>query len=92
MKDLDGETKKRRALILEKLNSTLQEKYINQSKKMILSVLIEEKIGKYYVGHSENYIKCYIKSKKLELNSFVNVKIKKKFADGALAKIVKKER
>ena len=47
MKDLDGETKKRRVLILEKLNSTLQEKYINQSKKMILSVLIEEKIGKY---------------------------------------------
>ena len=92
MKDLDGETKKRRALILEKLNSTLQEKYINQSKKKTLSVLIEEKIGKYYVGHSENYIKCYIKSKKLELNSFVNVKIKKKFADGALAKIVKKER
>lgn len=92
MKDLDGETKKRRVLILEKLNSTLQEKYINQSKKNILSVLIEEKIGKYYVGHSENYIKCYIKSKKLEPNSFVNVKIKKKFADGALAKIVKKER
>ena len=89
MKDLNGEIKKQRVEILEKVNEKLKANYIKLSKKTPHSVLIEEKQGKYYVGHSENYIKCYIKAKKLEQNSFVNVKIKKKFEDGALAKIVK---
>ena len=90
MKDMNGEIKKKRVMILEKLNDKLQKDYIKLSKKTPHSVLIEEKQGQFYVGHSENYIKCYIKAKNLMTNSFVNVKIKKKYVDGALAKVVKK--
>ena len=89
MKDLNGEIKKQRAETLEKVNKQLKKNYIKLSKKTPHSVLIEEKIGKFFVGHSENYIKCYIKAKNLETNTFVNVKIKKKFEDGAFSKIVK---
>ena len=88
-KIINGEIKKQRAETLEKVNKQLKKNYIKLSKKTPHSVLIEEKIGKFFVGHSENYIKCYIKAKNLETNTFVNVKIKKKFEDGALSKIVK---
>lgn len=89
-KDLDGETKKKRVLILEKVKEKFQKDYLKLSKKTPHSVLIEQKEGNYFVGHSENYIKCYIKAKDLELNSFVNVKIKKPYIDGAIAKICKR--
>lgn len=85
MTDLNGDIKRKRVEILEKINEKLQKKYINKSKKTLHSVLIEEKEGNYYVGHSENYIKCYIKAENLQLNSFVTVKIKKPYVDGALA-------
>ena len=87
-KDLNGEIKRERVSILEKLNQELQENYISSCKNRKYMVLIEEKIGNFYVGHAENYVKCYIKAKNLEQNSFVCVKIKKKFKDGAIAKIV----
>lgn len=52
-------------------------------------VLMEEKVGDYYIGHTKNYIKCYIASEKeLELNTFVNVKIAKEYNDGAIAELV----
>ena len=86
-KDLDGKLKKQRVAILEKINNKLKTDYIKKSKKTLHSVLIEEKEGDYFIGHSENYIKCYIKNEKLLPNSFVNVKIKKKYLDGALAEV-----
>ena len=85
MKDLNGDIKRKRVEILEKINEKLQKKYINKCKKTLHSVLIEEKEGQYYIGHAENYIKCYIKAEKLETNTFVTVKLKKPYIDGALA-------
>ena len=85
MKDLNGDIKRKREEILEKINEKLQKKYINKCKKTLHSVLIEEKEGQYYIGHAENYIKCYIKAEKLETNTFVTVKLKKPYIDGALA-------
>lgn len=85
MKDLNGDIKRKRVEILEKINEKLQKKYINKCKKTLHSVLIEEKEGQYYIGHAENYIKCYIKAEKLNLNTFVAVKLKKPYIDGALA-------
>jgi threonylcarbamoyladenosine tRNA methylthiotransferase MtaB len=86
-KDLDGKIKKERVQLLEKVNQKLKERYINQSKKTLHSVLIEEKEGEFFVGHSENYIKCYIKGENLLLNTFVNVKIIRKYLDGCIVKI-----
>lgn len=85
MKQVDGKIKRLRVEKLEKLNEMLKEKYIKKCRRGYHSVLIEEKIDDFYVGHSENYIKCYIASEKLLPNTFVNVKIIKKFRDGAIA-------
>lgn len=88
-KDLDGKIKRERVAILEKLNEKLKNNYIKKSKKTAHSVLIEEKEGEYFVGHSENYIKCYIKDTKLLPNTFVNVKLDKRYFDGVTATIIK---
>ncbi len=89
MPQVDGNIKKIRVKKLEKLNEKLNKAYIKKSKKQILTVLVEEKVGDYFVGHTENYIKCYIKDD-VKIDSFVEVKIEESYNDGALAKIVKK--
>lgn len=89
MEDISGEIKKQRVEVLEKVNEKLKKRFIKKSKKFKHSVLIEEKVDEFFVGHSENYIKCYVKSNKLQPNTFVKVKIVKPFLDGALAKVVK---
>ena len=83
-KQVDGIVKKRRVKKLEKLNKKLNKKYIKKSKKDYHIVLIEENEDGFYIGHSENYIKCYI-PEKVEINSFVTVKIEKPYKDGAIA-------
>lgn len=85
MPQVDGKIKRERVLKLEQLNEKLKEKYINKCRKGYHSVLIEEKVDDFFVGHSENYIKCYITAENLLPNTFVNVKIVKKFRDGAIA-------
>lgn len=85
LKQVDPSVKKKRAETLEKINKKLKEKYIKQSRAGYHSVLIEEMDNDYYIGHSENYIKCYIVGDGLEVNSFVNVKILKSYKDGAIA-------
>ncbi len=82
--EVDKKTKKAREAKLQSLNAKLHKKYINEFKNKTLTVLVEEKVGEYFVGYSENYIKCYIKSP-VKINEFVKVKIKKQFQDGALA-------
>lgn len=89
MPQVDGNIKKIRVKKLEKLNEKLNKAYIKKSKKQILTVLVEEKVDDYFVGHTENYIKCYIKDD-VKIDSFVEVKIEEPYNDGALAKIVKK--
>ena len=62
--------------------------YINKTKKHSHIVLVEEFDDDYYIGHTENYIKCYI-PQKCNINDFVKVKIKKQFKDGAIANLIK---
>ncbi len=89
MPQVDGNVKKLRVKKLEKLNAKLNKAYIKKSKKQVLTVLVEEKVDNYFVGHTENYIKCYINDN-VEIDSFVEVKIEEPYKDGALAKVVKK--
>lgn len=60
-KDLSPKIKQKRYEILEQLNKKLKADFIKHNKYGI--VLVEEKIDDYYVGYTENYIRCYIKSK-----------------------------
>ncbi len=84
MPDINGTIKKERVKILNKLNKKLNKKYINKCRNKEFNVLVEEKINNYYVGHAENYIKCYI-SGECEINELLKVKILKPYEDGALA-------
>lgn len=84
MPQIDGKIKKIREKKLEKLNKKLNRNYIKKSKKQILTVLTEQKENGFVIGHTENYIKCYIPDD-VPLNTFVKVKIKQRYLDGAIA-------
>ncbi len=86
---VDGNVKKERVKKLEKLNKKLNLNYIRKSKKFVHTVLVEEEENGFKIGHTENYIKCYIPCN-VQLNSFVEVKIQKPYKDGAIASIIKK--
>ncbi len=88
MPDLNKALKKKRAQKLAKLNIKLNKKYIKSCKNMPLNVLIEQFENDYYIGHSENYIKCYIKEP-CNINEIVKVKIIEPYNDGALAQVIK---
>ena len=81
MPDISPEIKKKRAKELERINQKLEEEFILQNDK--LSILIEECSDGYWIGHSKNFIKCYILGE-FKVGEIVNVKIIKKYFDGVL--------
>ncbi len=84
MPQVDGNIKRERAKQLALVNEKLNKKYIGKTSHTPHTVLVEEFDGEYYIGHTENYIKCYIKQP-CKIGEFVKVKITKQFKDGALA-------
>lgn len=83
-KDLAPEIKQKRLEKLEKLGEELKNQFLDMNN--MLSVLIEEKEGEYYVGYSKNYIKCYFESKEDITNTILNCQIVEKFKDGVKIK------
>ena len=83
MKQVDGVITKERVKKLEKIDNELSLKYISKMKNKYFDLLVEEKVGDYFVGHTENYIKVYVKDT-LKENEIVKVKILQPFKDGAL--------
>lgn len=86
-KDLSGSVKANRLKRLEKLGEKLKLEFINQNKTG--KVLIEEKVGEYFEGYTENYIKCYCKGN-AEVGQIVDVVIEKPFREGVVCNIVEK--
>ncbi len=82
MIDLDGEIKKNRSMILQSLDKKLREDFINSNKQV--KVLVEEKKDGFFVGFSENYIKCYLKGN-LKVGEIYLANILSPFEDGAIA-------
>ena len=87
-KDLSPLIKQKRAEKLEKLNQVLKKQFVKHNKRG--NVLVEEKIDGYYVGYTQNYIRCYIKSKTDLTNQVVSVRIGFPFKDGAKARVKKR--
>ena len=86
-KDLPQIIKQQRFEKLNSLNLQLKQTFIKKNKRG--KVLIEEKVDNYFVGYSENYIRCYILAGEEDLiDQIVEVRIKEPFKDGAIAKIV----
>ena len=71
---VSDEEKKNRSRKLIELSNKLQNEYESSFIGKELEVLIEEKIGDKYVGHTSNFIKLYIKDE-VELNKMYNIKI-----------------
>ena len=90
MQQVSSEVKEKRVKILEALNNELFDNYINSliKNEVEQNLLIEEEVNidgnLYFVGHSEYFVKIYIKKdEKYKENDIIKVKIKEKFLDGA---------
>ena len=84
-KQVDGKIKKQRVKLLEQVSNKLTKKYLNSQKRKVLDLLIEECVDGYMVGHTENYVKIYVKGN-YEPNSIIKVKPIKVYKDGMIAK------
>ncbi len=82
-KNITNDIRHKRVDILETYRDKSKLEYINNCKGTY-TMLLEEVIGVYVTGYTENYIKVYLKNDNYKLNEFVKVKIIKPFNDGAL--------
>ncbi len=85
---INGQIIKNRELALKPIVNGLKTSFINLNKDRILDVLVEEKIGDYFVGYSKNYIRCYIKSTDDLTNNVVKVTIAETYKDGAIVTLI----
>lgn len=89
MPQISSEIKANRVKILEEINNNLFDSYINNLiiNNVEQNLLIEEEVEiageKYFVGHSEYFVKIYVKkNENIKENDIIKVKIKEKFLDG----------
>ena len=85
MKDVLASIKKQRVKALEEIDKILFDEFIEKNLNERQSVLIEEEKNGYFIGHSKNFIKCYVKEDDVKVGDIVEVEILKKYQDGTLA-------
>ena len=83
-KDLSGSVKANRLKRLQKLGEKLKSQFLTANKTG--KVLIEEKVGDYFEGYTENYIKCYCQGV-AKVGGIVEVELQKPYKDGMLCTI-----
>ena len=71
---VDGRIKEQRSKNLIELSDENEEKYNSKYIGKTVEVLLEEKDGDFYKGHTKNYIEVWVKGENLE-NKIVNVNI-----------------
>ena len=77
---------KERAKRLGRLAEEMRDDFTRKMIGSVQDVIVEQEKDGYFVGHSGNFIKCYIQSKtKLEPHDVVKVEIKEIYKDGAKA-------
>ena len=79
---------KERVTKLGELDKQLQKEYIENQIGKVFTIITETFNEETYIGHTENFIKCYVSAKQLELNQTYKVKIEKFYKDGAIASII----
>ncbi len=85
---LNGDIIKEREERLQQTMLLTQSKFLNEHLEQNLKVLFEDKEENFYVGYSQNYIKCYSNGKNLK-NKLVNVKPIKIYKDGFIVEVIK---
>lgn len=73
---------------LIELSNKIQEEYNKQYIGKQVQVLIEEKEGKYYKGHTSNYMMIYAESQESLENKIIDVKIIKNQPNKVIAEII----
>ncbi len=82
---ISKEIVQKRIKILQKINNELRLENLINFVGSTQTLLIEEKIGDYFVGHTESFIKCYIhKNSGVTTGQMISIKIQESFLDGAL--------
>ncbi|MDD4816087.1 MAG: tRNA (N(6)-L-threonylcarbamoyladenosine(37)-C(2))-methylthiotransferase MtaB [Clostridia bacterium] len=81
---VDGNIIKERAKKLAKINEKNNRNYNKKQIGKTLSVIVEEKNGTFYVGHSENYVKVFVDDLKEMPYNIIRVKIKGRNKDGVI--------
>ncbi len=89
MKDVDGETVKKRVAQISKLRDTLKKNFLEHEYGMIYEVLLEQEKGDYLVGHAKNFTKVYLPKGGIEPNTVVMARIEKPYLDGVKGEFVK---
>lgn len=91
---INGKIIKERENILRAVVKDCQNKYNSKFISKPLEVLIEEQVGNYFVGYSQNYIRCYVEiaekdklAKNIKPNEMVAMVGKKLFKDGLLCEM-----
>jgi len=85
--DVDKCIVKEREQILQEMNGKFKQEFLEQNAGTNHKVLIEETIGEYSVGYTENYIYSYIKGN-IPAGKIVDVKLIKPYLQGMLAKLI----
>ena len=70
---ISPEKKEERSKILIELSDKNEKEYLQNYTKKELSVLFEERDGKYIKGHTANYLMVKVKSEKNLLNNIAHV-------------------
>ena len=83
-KDLSGSVKAERAKRLEEVGQKLKKNFILKNKTG--KVLLEEKKGKFWLGYTENYVKCFVEGD-FHVGDIVRVKNFRPFKNGALVDV-----
>ena len=89
MKDVDGETVKRRVTQLTKLRDTLKRTFLEHEHGMIYEILLEQEKDGYLVGHAKNYTKVYVPKEGLSPNTIIMARMSTPYLDGVLGEFVK---
>ena len=92
MPQILNKIKKERLKIVEKETEILFTSYIeklknnNVKQNVLIEEIVEIENKKYFVGHSEYFVKCYINfNEKFKENDIIEVRIEEKFKDGVIA-------
>ncbi|NCB48523.1 MAG: tRNA (N(6)-L-threonylcarbamoyladenosine(37)-C(2))-methylthiotransferase MtaB [Clostridia bacterium] len=79
---LNGSVKKQREEKLKIVAQNCKKKYLEKLLSKNIEVLVEQKVGKYFIGFSREYVKCFLTSKRDLTGKIVKAKVGKIFEDG----------
>lgn len=83
---VNSNEKKIRTKKMIELSNNLEQNYFKKCINNLEEIIIEEEKDDFYIGHTSNYIKVYLKGN-YEINQIYNVKLKNNYKDGILGEV-----